>query len=510
MPITRSQARAISKIQDTIPSSRKRLSDDKIGPEKLWRTPRNKRLRFSDPPLLIRDLPSTGLTPAMLRANCENSTLLSECKSGRTRKSLDNGANSTKRVFQWAPLRQVLTPRAQRRICRLGLSDEMSRLEREERDVKRRLENAMERLRQEKDAEIERLTIELGSKRSISHSNEMVDVVLVDDQASMAQTQMDEDEGLSLTPARCCKIDTPPNTCVLTEEEAELGSLARELETARREKKELFDAWRSRVQASPLSQVSNDAAAALQLTSPPPDFNNQVVSTLTIALGRATDAARELDLTRQELLTLGFSGNTVVDMIAEMRQRFRSACLALEHAAPESNQNSATASDTLCALLDRVQQLVGNVADQQARHQNMRNQFDALLVRYETAAQRIQDLEQTISCSAADMLHTRMRMQDLEREGRNHAVGVNRLNSALQKYREEVKSLESLITSLERENELRLLKSRKDVESKEREIARLWQANAALEKQLEERACIKPLKPTTSDRKRDSGVELID
>ena len=231
-------------------------------------------------------------------------------------------------------------------------------------------------------------------------------------------------------------------------------SLTLDLETARREKKNLFNACRAHISSLDGTALGN----SLRQSSPPPDFLDQIVPILSATLARASEAAHSLESVKQELSKLGFPGINASDIISEMRSSFRAARIELERAVPGETANTGLEDGhaTLGALVKRVELLVKTLGEEQTRHDGslgreraLKGQFDTLLVRYEAASKKIHDLEKSSSSSASDMLHTRMRMQELEREGKEQTVGIDRLNAALEKYRQEMKGLEELVTGLE-------------------------------------------------------------
>lgn len=237
----------------------------------------------------------------------------------------------------------------------------------------------------------------------------------------------------------------------------DVHSLALDLEAARNEKRILFDACRSRI-----SKFNEPALDNLfKDSSPQPDFFDNLLEVLSAALSRASDAADALQEARQECSSFGFSGEGVNDIISDMRSQFRSARLELERIVPgeTSNVSLEDGKSTLRALVERVESLAQDLGAEQhfhdgtlGREKALRGQFDALLHRYEEAAAKINNLEDSIASSAGDMLHTRIKMQNLEREGQEQAVGIDRLNIALGKYHDEVKGLEGLIESMEKES----------------------------------------------------------
>ncbi|OJJ46933.1 hypothetical protein ASPZODRAFT_1858152 [Penicilliopsis zonata CBS 506.65] len=492
-------------------------------------TPRksSKRVRFSDLGPCHHGLgdASTGLTPAILRTSFEESSPKSNSRTRRrstpmvrSRRSLDSAfpllTPQPGNIFQWTPLRQVLDSRTQRRIRRVGLSDEINQYEREKRDAVK-FEKALEILRQERnvqDAEIARLKEELHMKETPSsgssdktsmfetdftsdrsrascsapstpisssptrHLNNMDDIddtIMFNDSGFENDTLLASNSpemrprydarpllpsGLSLLMSTSSGVDASAQASMTDpKQEADIFNLSRDLEAAKREKRAIFHQWKTSM--LPLHGKSTDELS--RLSSPPPDFWDQIIPTLTDALTRASDAAQALESMEQEISGLGFSGDNTKDIIADIRCHFRSARLELERAVPGETANVSleNGSATLDALVKRLKLVVKSLETERHRHNGsisrekaLRGQFDALLARYEAASKKLGDLENTISSSASDMLHTRMKMQDLEREGKEQALGIDRLNAALIKYREEIKGLEALVTSLEKEN----------------------------------------------------------
>ncbi|KAJ5236207.1 hypothetical protein N7489_006298 [Penicillium chrysogenum] len=454
-----------------------------------------KRVRFSDPgPRLLHDedAGSTGLTPAMHRTSFETGS--GDCTPSR--KSRRRSAPTprfqrsyypeepldetcTERRIQFTPLRQILDTRTQRRIRRIGLSDEINQIEREKRET-RKMEKTMRALLQERDS----LKDELRAMRrggmgfednslaesywmtpDTPRSCEELSVVSnhgLDDATSFSnsegETFMFNDSAVvvSSSPDFRTRSHNPPVTDSLMladehqtqksvdTEESGIHSLALDLEAARQEKKDLFDACRLRISGFNDPTISS----LFRQSSPPSDFFENIMKILENALSRAADAAEALEGVTQECSGLGFSGDGVDDVISDMRNHFRSARLELERALPGETANVSLGDGkaTLSALSAIIMMALS------AGEKALRGQFDALLHRYESATRKIDSLEDSIASSASDMLHTRMRMQELEREGQEQAVGIDRLSTALDKYHYEVKGLESLIDNLEKEN----------------------------------------------------------
>jgi hypothetical protein len=241
-------------------------------------------------------------------------------------------------------------------------------------------------------------------------------------------------------------------------QEADMLALSLDLAAARKEKMDLFSEWRVHVGTGTTSDQENNDDS--RLSPPPADFMLQIVPTLKAALARASEASSALDAVRGALADMGFPGDNAHEVITELRQHFRSARLELERAVPGETHSVGLKDgcSTLKALVEKVKKLANELEREQELHEGtlgrekaLRGQFDACLIRYEAASKKIHDLEETIDSSAGDMLHARMRIQELERRGKDQAVGIDRLNAALDKYHDEVRGLENLITSIEAE-----------------------------------------------------------
>ncbi|KAJ5694355.1 hypothetical protein N7536_004767 [Penicillium majusculum] len=476
-----------------------------------------KRVRFSDPgPRLLHDedFGSTGLTPAMRRTSFETGSgdrtpsrksRRRSAPTPRFQRSYDPeepfDETCTERRIQFTPLRQILDTRTQRRIRRIGLSDEINHIEREKRET-RNMEKTMRALLQERDSLKDELRAmrrggmgfedqgsvaesywmtpdtprsyeeaSVVSDRSLDDttpfSNGDGETFMFSDSAVIVSSSPDfrstrnhkppVTDSLMLsdepqTPIRATQTRTAVNT-----EESDIHSLTLDLKTSRQEKNNLFNACRSRISGFNDPTISG----LFRQSSPPSDFFENIMEILENALSRASNATEALEGITQQCSGLGFSGDGVDDVISDMRSHFRSARLELERALPGETANVSLEDGkaTLSALVRRVESLAKDLGTERHYHHGslgrekaLRGQFDALLHRYETAASKINSLEDSIASSASDMLHTRMRMQDLEREGQEQAVGIDRLSTALDKYHYEVKGLEGLIDNLEKEN----------------------------------------------------------
>ncbi|KAL4990265.1 hypothetical protein BDW68DRAFT_185827 [Aspergillus falconensis] len=573
------------------------------GPERPRNATINFRVRFSDSGTATESVPdySTGLTPALCRTTFEekdealqrtptrplrrHSTPL-----GRSRRVTDSpiprASTSPEKVLHFTPLRQLLDTRTQRRIRRIGLSNEINSLERERRAAAQ-YEKSLDSLLRERDSL--KLELELAKRgktpasQSASDDGEWtapedwiehleagndrlraqlsfsavdnyrhptpaqsdadtVDTILVNDSGFEGNSVFMSDspdirtadvnsvpDEFSLGPT-LSKVDASVQTSRGID--VEFTAISRDLEATRKEKKDLFEACRSR-----LNLLSGTALERhLRERSPPADLFEDIVPSLMQSLARASDATQTLSDIQSELSSLGFHGTNAYESIRELRNAFRTARLELEHIIPGETANVGLngGMPTLSALVKRVQTLVESLHEEQTRHQGssdreraLRGQFDTLLVRYESELKKIQDLEESIASSADDMLHTRMRMQELESEAKDHAIGTERLKAALDKYDGDVKRLESLVTRLEEEKAQRAESHAQQVFELQQKVAEGESRRRAdhstiekMEKQIREREevieqnrirlCDLTAKVESVERERQQAVENLE
>ncbi|KAJ5735375.1 uncharacterized protein N7483_000500 [Penicillium malachiteum] len=506
-----------------------------------------KRVRFSDPgpQLLGNGFCSTGLTPAMQRTSFDGGISAGDATPSRKarrrsaptpryrRRSFDPvepfDETSSERIVQFTPLRQILDTRTKRRIRRIGLSDEINSIQREKRDAAS-FEKTLATLLRERDA----LQQELTSMKQIRGASEermpsyesywrssQIQVNDLEEQTTILQ------DHISIASNSAAEEHEPSvqndgdtfminDSAILTSEspvfrgqrhmrspvpeqpglfddsrlddgpgDTEIDGLNLDLEAARNEKRDLFDACRSQISAFENSELGD----ILQKSSPPADFLDNILNTLTTALSRASDAIKTLEGISQECSSLGFSGTSLDDVISSMRNEFRSARLELERTVPgETPGGLENGKATLSALVKRVKSLARELRSERKYHYGslgrekaLRGQFDNLLYRYETATEKISTLENSIASSASDMIHTRMRMQDLESEDQEKTVGIDRLNTALDKYHEDVKGLEELVSKMEDGNVSMKAKYRQQISALRKEVAHEREQRSAIE-----------------------------
>lgn len=444
--------------------------------------------------------------------------------------------------MQFTPLRQILDMRTKRRIRRTGLSDEINHIQREKREHAS-FEKTLASLLQERNALQEELK---SMKQNPPHPDQLPTYEPSWTSPRVTSQPLEEQSTLirDLTPAasdHCMDDSTYPSqnggdTFILSDsaiiasdspvfrptqayyspvpegftlsdeinndastqtgrqdgfEQLDIHNIASDLETARSEKYELFNACRSQRSAFETTEIGE----MLRQTTPPPDFLENVILTLTTALSRASDATQTLEGIGEQCSSLGFLGTSADDVLADLKNHFRSARLELERAIPGETANVGLEDGkaTLSALVKRVKSLARELRTERKYHYGslgrekaLRGQFDNLLHRYEAASDKIGNLEASIASSASDMLHTRMRLRDLENEDQEKTVGIDRLNSALDKYHDDMKGLEELVSKLENQNAITKEKYIRQITQLKKEVASERNQRSALENSASE------------------------
>lgn len=302
------RSEAISPTKSAAVDSANHAVDDGV-PHTPSKARGKKRVRFSDPGQLTTasSTASCGLTPALRRT-----ALSTPRRRASTPANLRTGAVE----LQFAPLRQVLDDRAQRRIRRNGLSEEMNAYESE-----RKNKAQLERDLHAKDEELQKLKKEIeavknassdGANRQameeLSSSQKFIEEELQTlrqsfDEASMPSGFDDEMDinwdavhahKAAVTPAPASDSgdtiliyednadvmetsDTSANVAnatrsagVDTNADAELLAMALDLETAKQEKRQLFKDLRAHIPASPpSSSVSRGSNPSIHFEDSP-------------------------------------------------------------------------------------------------------------------------------------------------------------------------------------------------------------------------------------------------
>lgn len=488
-----------------------------------------KRVRFSDPGI---SKSSTGLTPFVRQASLTTPR----------RRSAPSHTSSTTitQEIQFTPFRQVLDERSKRRIRRNGLSEQGNDYEADQK-IKADLEKQV----QAKDDELRKLREELAAAKVASADNlpsareepsgQRIDEVEAelaalresfnnaleanDDFADINWDQVNAHKA-GATPgppsesgdtiqiwedddALAVDVDTAPVVQPDHGQDAALLAMALDLEAAKHEKRRLFHDVRHHLPGSsiipstsfefadsPSSSQQNLNTSLSSLPSPPKDFYRDLSATLKATTRRAEDAELALHNLDTELKTLGFEGSDGSAVIAEITGQFRKARLELERAVPGETVSAFENAKILPEIVARVKSLARQLKDKDAELKAMRDQqktlkgnFEHAILASDKSNQRVRELENAIENGAEEMLHTRIKVQGLEKEGAEKDKSISALITALEKYREDVTRLEQLVTQLEGEMAVQVQEAKNGVMAeKEQQVSDLEAKVAAEER----------------------------
>lgn len=439
--------------------------------------PRQKRLRFSDP----GPNATTGLTPAMGRAGFSGrrrgSGVPTPSRSGRRQSApiflsdtlMDPVIARTEPItVQFSPLKQVLDPRTRRRVVRSGLSEEMNKVEREKKDLKKAA------------AEIESLQKKLEIYESQQASGAHNDNTIFDNYETLPidDDTMDGTILLSDSPTLYRHRDahglsssnttSPEDTSPITphtgytqpisvmndQYSEEWRTMAEDLAAIRKEKQDLFNEWRK------LNTVPT-AGTEAEDVAPPTDFMKQIVPQLEAALKTGSNLSLILDTTTEELLQMGFSGVNLCAILADLRESFESAQQELDHQKSKEEpipSGGPIGKATLEALIKRLRQVSIALVNEHRKlteisdhHDNLKRQFDYTVGLYNAEQDKVKKLKESQDTNIDDILHTRMRLQELEQEVDEKATAIKRLNGNLKVVEEERDRFQTLCGQVEEE-----------------------------------------------------------
>ncbi|KAF7514017.1 hypothetical protein GJ744_006631 [Endocarpon pusillum] len=515
---------AISPSKPTATGSAVHNSDNGA-PHTPSRTRSKKRVRFSNPGSLIAtsSAASSGLTPYIGRATLS---------TPRRRASTPAATRGEPLEIQFTPFRAVLDSRTQRRLRRNGLSQEMNAYESERRD-KAQLEKALHA----KDHELEELKKQLEAAKhenavahhstveELSSNQKIVEAELEDLRQSFNEGNMpagfDDDMDINWDAVNVHKAVAPPcpasdsgDTIPIYDDDAavlepntpdgrnrfsthsepvdttideEILAMALDLESAKQEKRKLFNDVRGHVPTlQPVPSSSTNLGASLHfedspapstqgqqqrqpclatsttsLASPPKTFYADLSKTLKSTIHRAENAELALHNLEADLRTLGFGPSdddfSTSSILDNIRAHFRQARLDLERALPgetpsglhESAQVLPEAISKLKLLSRRVQEREAELRSMHEQQRTLKGNFECGLRAAEKANQRIKELEEAIEEGADDLLAMRMKLQASEKDGVEKDHTIASLITALEKYRADVTRLEGLVIQLE-------------------------------------------------------------
>ncbi|KAH0538254.1 hypothetical protein FGG08_005125 [Glutinoglossum americanum] len=169
-----------------------------------------------------------------------------------------------------------------------------------------------------------------------------------------------------------------------------------------------------------------------------------VLTQLVFEQSRSGDARAALHALSSDISLLGFEGEGVEDMLNTIRHQFRQARLELEYMSPGENVDGFENAKLLSMLVERVRSLMKEVRDGEGALKGrvqkelvLRSELDGVSGQLKDAEMKIGELE-----------------TDLDEKDRS----LGKLQRALDGYRNEVKSLETLIGNLDDEHQTAIAK----------------------------------------------------
>lgn len=388
-----------------------------------------KRVRFSDPgPQILDDASSTGITPHIKRTTLSSNVRpLSlnrlPVKSPRQRRSMPamltlNPSASLPTPpasgdIHFAPLRQMLDDRMKRRLRRNHLSEEINDINTEKVTANNRRDEEIRRLKEE---------LEL-----VKHSrNEIMDDAH-DGGTIVNKTKELEEEILRLKEEmRCRSMPAESSSPAGTGNEA--------------------DFWLT----APSDHQNANEDDGFQIN----DHSEHLDTKYSLSM--MAETGTQTSLTSSRMVQL--EGH-----IAEQTEHIIQARLDLEYVCPGETTIGLEVSGGNCkgvlnALLDRLRAAQGKLRVSESaldaskvQETNMRNNFNGALHELDRARQFGNEKETQHTLSLTSLQKAGDKIHELEIDADEKQRSLIRLQDALQKYRDEVKDLESLVMRLETE-----------------------------------------------------------
>ncbi|RMD43892.1 hypothetical protein DV735_g1267, partial [Chaetothyriales sp. CBS 134920] len=398
---------------------------------------------------------------------------------------------------QFTPLRQVLDERCKRRIRRNGLSEVVNDYQSEKRENThlrheiRRKDEQLKQMRQQLEAakrqpqtgeqavqteavqsRVDEVEEELSRLRR-SFGLDTEPEVLVDiswdhvprrgggpRSAGGDTIPIFEDEAADPLPA----APSPPLPLVPVEDRVEATLMSLELSSARQAKEDMLHSFSRNSGSFDTDDLLNFADVA---SGPEGSAGNrrrrmnvqEIRKQLTLAKSRADDAELALTALEGEVRALGFTQDADAPAsagLAALADHFRAIRLDLEHLMPGETAISFDNAALLPEMVKKLKQLAHQLAARDAELQSLRSQekslrgnFDHAIIAAGKAQSKVRELEKSIDDAAEETLYMRMKNQQLARDLNERQSDVEKLQAALDKYRQEVQRLEALINQVE-------------------------------------------------------------
>lgn len=445
------------------------------------RTPRNKRVRFSDPGPV-----SSGLTPSLRR------TTLTTPRRRQSAPAPARTRDTSPTELTFLPLRQVLSGRVTRRLRRNGLSEEMNTITSEKRQHARERKDELESLRaqlREKDLEVYRLqneTIVVDTERVWDLERQVADLRReLDDKSMVANdragfndwTRVARDpfadeytadnfgdatmmEIQCSTPTRArASFPTPPPTSPIapaTPRRVETPVAHAGVQTSFRdeEKEGLEDEVASlQLEMGKLSSTLEGYASLVRRLNQRLEgygipgeggIEDEVESRIEGLFRELSDrTAALLDLT-SSLSSLGFPGDDAPSMIASLASGFRAARLELEYLSPGESTLPLTSrgAEVLDLLLSRLRDLARRAREDEASIDEYHELERSLRKQLSARVEVMDSLRAELEKARGEAAESGREVEELE-------VSVSRLRGAADGYVRDMGELERLVERLE-------------------------------------------------------------
>ena len=404
----------------------------------LMKTPKKvkKKVRFSDPGPQTLSPGSTGITPFVSRTSLlagmgrpAPSTPRLLARAPRRRASMPAESTSFQlgsssnpiEVYQFTPLRQILTPRTQRQLKRNNISEEMNNIEAEKRSVLK-LQREVQTLK-----EALALTKQPGEPSAA-------------DEAANAQRIRDlEEEIVELKQEQSSSVEADIDMTMINDADS-------------------VDLLRSESgygTASP-SIIDEDHSMTIP-SSPSPSMETAATTPAQHSPKTTCSAGVQTDITSQSLSTLYSYAQSQTKHLTRAR-------LSLERLYPGETALGLSLTGDASPLLDQMlsrlsesQAQLGtcraSLAASQTQESNLGSKFNASLKQLDEAraahAKLLRDTQQT---NSTQVFEANERITQLESEIKDYEKNHLSLTSALDKYRNDVRDLELLFHTLETEH----------------------------------------------------------
>ncbi|ETN38675.1 uncharacterized protein HMPREF1541_06712 [Cyphellophora europaea CBS 101466] len=417
--------------------------------------------------------------------------------------------------LQFTPLRQALGDRMQRRIRRNHLSEEVNEFETDKREMSKLRKDI-----KLKDEELKRMRAELeevrSDKQSPCSSEQGAQTDLASSRISEIEQELDHlrrsfqefhenpaifDNGVlpvhdepwshvqrgTGTGPRSDSGDTvqifedsvdqyasaPRLSSSYAHQDAQDAAImGLELESARQVKQSLLGSFsrRSTLDASDLHFADSPSRPTAHMSSPMPKVPNDLYANLAkqlkVANARAEDAELALEALEGEVRALcsSFSEGDAQLGLKALADHFRAIRLELERLMP--GESTVGLTDNAALFPDLVSKLKTVMTDlnekatelhnMRTQERNLRSNFEHSIQSYDKAANKIKCLGEELDKMAEEMLEIRVRAKRAEDERDEIGRDNDKLRESLNSYRDEVKRLEDLITTMEAEHRVAL------------------------------------------------------